>query len=111
MAEHLFNKRSIEATAMSSNITSDPVSIKEATAYAVQAIWSAGSTPVGEFDVQGSNDGATFTSILDAPIAVSGDTGNLLVNVEEAGYNTIRLVYTRTSGDGTLDAYVNAQKA
>lgn len=106
---HEFNNRIIEDGDMSGNITSDSIGMNTVVNYSVQAIWS-GTAPVGTLDIQASNDGATFTSILDTPLAVSGNTGDLLVNVEKHAYSKIQIVYTASSGVGTLNVYVNAKR-
>lgn len=109
---HLFNEYVIEDEAMDADITSSSKNVNEAVSYAVHAIWSDGSSPVGTLDLQASNDDddASFTSILSAPYAVSGNSGKLIINVEKHGYGYIRIVYTRTSGDGTLNVKVNAKR-
>lgn len=107
---HLFNIQLVDAQSMGSSITSSSLNIQEAISYAVQAVWSAGATPVGTFDLQGSNDDSNFTSLLDSPAAVSGNTGSIIINVEKHAYGFIRIVYTRTSGSGTLNVKVNAKR-
>ena len=83
-----------------------------------QATWS-GATPVGTLDVQVSNDhqenggvvvnAGTWTSIYDSVPAVSGNTGSLFLNIAAIAAAFIRVVYTKTSGTGTLSCYFNGR--
>jgi hypothetical protein len=85
-----------------------------------------GTSPVGTITVESSNDyevdfaGAVrnagswntlpFTNSAGAivtSVAVSGNTGKGMININGIGANAIRLVYTRTSGTGTLSSFIN----
>lgn len=107
---HEFNLKTLDAADMSSNITGDVINIQNVKGYAVQFIWT-GASPVGELDIEASNDGETFTSILDSTLEVAANSGDYLVNVENALYGYIRVVYTSTSGSGDLTCFVNGQRA
>lgn len=107
---HLFNITVFDAESMATTVTSDSLNIQQAAGYAVQAVWS-GTSPVGTFTVEASNDNINFTSILNSPVAISGNTGSLMINVENAFYGFIRVVYTATSGSGSLTVHINAQSA
>lgn len=84
--------------------------------------WS-GATPVGVLSVQVSNtytqnaDGSVAnagnwtTLTLSATTAVSGNTGNGFIDVDASAGYAIRLVYTKTSGTGSLQATVNGKVA
>lgn len=78
----------------------------------------AGSSPVGVITVEVSNDyslnpdgsennAGTWNALpLSGTAAVSGNTGNGFIDIDaQAGY-ALRLVYTRTSGTGSLQATV-----
>lgn len=80
-----------------------------------------GTAPVGTLTVQVSNtftqnaDGSVRTAgnwttlTLSTPTTVSGATGNGFIDIDaNAGY-AIRLVYTRTSGTGVLNATINGK--
>lgn len=105
---HLFNIKAFDSQSMASNATSQSLNIQQAAGYSVQAVWS-GTSPVGTFEIQGSNDNTNFTTITSSPIAISGDTGSLLVNVEFAQYGYTRVKYNFSSGVGSLTVHINAQ--
>lgn len=108
---HLFNDKVIDSQSMGADITSSSKNVQEAISYSVHCIWSAGSTPVGTLDLQGSNDDVNFTSVLESgPAPISGNSGSLLINVEKHSYGYMRVVYTRTSGSGTMTTLVNAKR-
>ena len=86
------------------SISSSALDIREAHHVAVQAVWT-GSSPVGTLSVQGSIDGSTYTEVQSAS-AVSGNSGSLLINLSNVAYSNLKLVYTKTSGTGTINAKV-----
>lgn len=85
-----------------------------------QATWS-GSSPVGKLDVQVSNDhqenggvvmnAGTWVSIYAGGTVpdVTGNTGTLFLNLTGLSAAFVRVVYTKTSGTGTLQCYFNAR--
>ncbi len=88
--------------------------------------WS-GTSPVGTIQIQSSNDyklnpdgsvanagtwnTITFLSAGSAvsSFAVSGNTGNGMIDLFETAAYALRAVYTKGSGVGTLQAIVNAK--
>lgn len=59
-------------------------------------------TPTGDFTVEVSNDNSTWQELtLSTPISAAGAPGNDFIDCETAA-KYIRLVYTRTSGTGSL---------
>jgi len=115
---HLFNIPIVGGNSgisgdMSSNITSLPVNLDETCTYNVQATFTG--SPVGSIKLQGSNNpvllgwvditGPGVTTVTPVTSA-----GTYMVNVEFAGYSQVQLVYTATSGSGTLNALINAKR-
>lgn len=106
----------------SSTITSAVTIIKKLSMISYDVSW-AGTAPVGALSVQVSNtytqnaDGSVrnagnwTTLTLSAPATVSGTPGNGMIDVDATGAYAMRLVYTRTSGTGLLQATVNAKVA
>lgn len=105
---------------MSGSITSDVTIIQNLSLIGYDISWT-GSSPVGAMSVQISNtyslnpDGTVrnagnwTTLTLSAATNVSGNSGNGFIDVELTGANAIRLVYTRTSGTGTMNATIAAK--
>lgn len=73
----------------------------------LQAIWS-GTSPVGTLQLQGSVNGANWFNV-GSTVAVSGNTGSAQVTDANAGYNFARVLYTKTSGTGTLSGFAQAK--
>jgi hypothetical protein len=105
---------------MSGNITSDVTIIQNLSMISYDISWS-GTSPVGALSVQVSNTysidpggavknaGNWTTLTLSASANVSGNTGNGAIDIDATGFYAIRLVYTRTSGSGTMQAVLNAK--
>lgn len=105
---HILNVAVFTNASMGADATSSSQNVNETTTIAVQAVWSAGSTPVGELILQTSNDNVTFTDTDSRN--VSGNTGSIMWNIDRPGYGFVRLFYDRTSGSGTLNASVNGKR-
>lgn len=104
----------LSGTDMSIGITSDPIWLGHIANYSIQIVFTG--TPVGSFKLQMSNDDGritqptiqtqdfgviNYTDIADSNQAISA-AGNHAYTVENAGYRWVRLVYTPTSGSGTI---------
>ena len=110
------------------SITSAPTILQSLTIPNYSVVWS-GTTPIGTLAVQASDDyalnpdgtvqnagtwntlplslaGSSVTSI-----PVTGNTGNGMIDIYGLGAYAIRLVYTKTSGTGTLTAKINGKVA
>lgn len=104
---------------MNASITSDAVYTQYQDNIGIQLNWTG--VPVGTFDVQISMDhhqdingnitvAGNWTSLpLSPAIAASGgaDTAYIDLNQQSAPY--FRVVYTRTSGTGTLNVFATAK--
>lgn len=108
---------------MSGSLTSAVTIIQKLSMLSYDIAWSAGSTPVGVITVQVSNtytqDGSGVvvnagnwsTLVLSSPLNVSGNSGTLFVDIDQIGAYAMRLVYTRTSGSGTLNVTIAGKVA
>lgn len=91
-----------------------PVYVGEAYNYSIQLVFTG--TPGGSFSLQASNDTGSidathpdvsthgvmnWTDVQDSPVTVAA-AGDLMYDVRIAGYNYVRVIYTRTSGTGTI---------
>lgn len=106
----------INAVSMGATITSAAQRVVTQDNIGIQLIWTG--TPVGTFSVQVSVDhqqppqddytiAGTWTNLpLSAVITASGSGDNAYVDLNQLSAPYYRIVYTRTSGTGTLNAYV-----
>lgn len=67
---------------------------------ALEAIWTG--TPTGILKVEGSLDGTAFYPINVFVNNPAGSANSTLINMQGVGFRYMRLVYTRTSGTGSL---------
>lgn len=101
---------------MAASSNSIGVDVNQLNLMSIQAYWPSTGTPVGTLKVQVSNDRVSVSTTSDPAANVvnwtdyTGSTttvngaGDVLYNMTFAGYRWARLVYTRTSGTGTLNA-------
>lgn len=93
----------VTAATMGGNITSTVIDLDYLQGYAVQAVWTG--TPTGSLAIQVSNDQVVWSSLAGvSPVALSGAAGNTMFNVPQSFFRYTQLVYTFTSGTGTLSA-------
>lgn len=103
---------------MSSQIISKVSIIQNTTLVSYDISWT-GNAPVGGITVQVSNSYAVndqgvpinnspnwTTVTLSSPTSVSGNSGSGFIQLSDLSSYAIRLVYTPTSGTGTLNAIV-----
>lgn len=119
-----FDFVAFNAVSMASNQNSIVKNIQDVDCYSVNAYWS-GTSPVGTFYVYASNGSVSTLpggqlTLVQPPLndpswvavsqqAVSGNTGQFMINVEKAGYYYIYLAYVAGSGTGSLTATVAAK--
>jgi hypothetical protein len=99
----LLNENSISDGLMEADLEGSAKEVKEAVRGSIQFIWT-GTAPTGTGRVQGSNNGTNWDDI--STFALSGNSGNELVNLESIGYAYLRAFFTFSSGTGTLNAIV-----
>jgi hypothetical protein len=99
---------------MSGNLTSEVTIIQKLSMISYDVSW-VGTLPIGDITIEVSNtysqnaDGSVknpgnwTTLTLSAPTPVSGSPGNGFIDIDATAGYAIRLVYTRTSGTGTLN--------
>lgn len=92
---------------MGADITSAATNILFLDRVGYQLVWTG--TPNGTFYVQVSNDSVTWADLtLSTPVTASGSGDNAFIDIE-TGAKYVRLFYDRTSGTGTLDAYITGK--
>lgn len=113
---HLFNNPIITNGDMSTTLNSTPSKLNGAASFNIQAIFTG--TPVGTFQIRGSNDVPlnadipdpdSFTTITDSIQVING-AGSYMINVEIPSYAWVLLQYIPTSGSGTVNARINAKR-
>lgn len=93
---------------MSGNLTSASIDIEFLDNVSVQAAWTG--SPVGTFNVQGSVDQISWSTLTTNPvITAAGSPDNGLFDLNQLSFPFVRLIYTATSGTGTLVAKVSAK--
>jgi len=109
MIQTYYNLKIIDNGDMAGNINSDIIdftNIKDATFI---FLWT-GTSPTGAitivFSLDGINFGTNGTSLV---TGLSGNTGNRSVVLLSIAPLYGRVVYTRTGGSGTLNAWVSAK--
>lgn len=108
-----------DAVTISTTQSSTATNVLNLDNASIQVIWSGGGTPVGTLTVEATNvdpdlpsfDSTTdyVTLTLSGTIAVSGNSGNHSIILEEMPFYAIRLTYTSTSGTATMSAYLSSK--
>ena len=95
---------------MASTFFSNPGNVTNAAGFSIQSVWSNTSTAVGAQSVQASNDLINWVDIPSSSLPVTGSSGSNMWNTTgKVNYNFTRLVYTSTSGNGTLNAVMESK--
>lgn len=103
------------------SITSPVTAIQTIDNIGYQLNWTG--TPTGTFNIQVSMDyepgkspddkpfnAGTWTTVtLTVPVVASGSADNAYVDLDQLSAPYIRVVYTRTSGSGSLNAFVTGK--
>lgn len=91
------------------SLQSTAIDLNQLDLTSIQAIWTGGSAS-GTLKIQVSNDMVDlasqvthWTDYTGSDETVSG-AGDVLWNMSFVGYRWVRMVYTRTSGSGSLNA-------
>lgn len=95
----------ISAGDMSGSLASSAIDIRFLDNIGIQLVWTG--TPTGTFGVTGSVDGSTFTAISLSPsVTAAGSASNALIDLNQLSCAYIKVIYTASSGSGTLNAWV-----
>ncbi len=101
----------LEAVDLSINHTSEITDVQNLDNIGISVSWS-GTSPIGELFVEVTNDtdkpdqASWIWTQLDfgAPIAITGNTGSHLININQVPFTKMRLQYEAGSGIGQLTA-------
>lgn len=107
------------SSSMATSLTSPATIISNLSGVGYDIAWTG--APVGTFSVQISNTvtlnaqgavataGSWTTLTLSSSIAAAGSADNAFINLAGVEAYAIRLVYTRSSGTGTLNATISGK--
>jgi hypothetical protein len=108
------NEPLIVAASMAADVVSDPIDVKNIIVGSIQLTFTG--SPVGSMKLQCSNDvydylkqpgiqpaAVNWTDIDTTTLSVTA-SGSIVYNLTSIGYDQLRVVYTRTSGTGVLNA-------
>ena len=75
-----------------------------------QFIWTG--APTGTITIKASQDGATFTMLVLSPTITqpAGTASNDIANVNQFPFKFIEVVYTPTSGSGSLIVWMSCKE-
>lgn len=109
----------VAAGDMSASITSPPTNVQYLDNIIYTFVWTG--SPTGTFAFQVSEDyqpgtggtvinaGTWIPLTLSATIAATGGADNALIDLNQLPGSWVRFVYTRSSGTGTLAAYISGK--
>ena len=105
MAEYINPTPILTAGNMSGNLTSLTQNVLHSRYVTVQCVYTG--SPVGSLALQASVDGITFVTALTQTVNGADST---LFNLPLYASPKVRVVYTATSGSGTLDIKLSAKE-
>lgn len=103
----VFEYQLLSNGSLSGNLISPSQQLTQMAMCSIQASWS-GSSPVGSLRLQISNNNTVWSDYTGSGVAVNGD-GNFLWNLINTAFQYVRVVYSFTSGTGTLSITVNGK--
>jgi hypothetical protein len=94
----------LDGVSMSTSQESSAVDVSLFRNWSCHFSWSG--TPVGSLSVDTSPDGTYWTTISGSQRATGGLDGSHVVNFAGSGFRFIKTSFARTSGSGSLTAFV-----
>lgn len=104
--KNLYNYKIIDSQSMATSLTSSAADMSNLDGYAIFAQWTG--SPVGTIKLKVSVDSITYVDLSGSETVVNG-AGDALWEVPIAFYDKVQVVFTRTSGTGTLNAQINGK--
>lgn len=108
--KHIIRKfQVVSAGDMSGDVTSTATIAESLDELSYVAVWTG--TPTGNLDIQVSNDnGTTWTALTITGVTQpSGSDGSHIFHITSLPFERIRLIYTASSGSGTLNVWMSAK--
>lgn len=91
-------------------LESIPLNLQQMSRASFHCIWTG--TPTGVLKLQGSNDELNYVDLVDINNKINqpaGSAGDLLLDLNDLAFKMLRLVYTNTSGTGTLNVVAHSK--
>lgn len=101
--ENIYNYKIITTGNMSGNLVSISQDLSVTNGYGIYAKWTG--SPVGTIKLQATLDGINFIDYPGSATSVN-NAGDALWEVSTAFYGRVQVVYTFTSGSGTLNVQI-----
>jgi hypothetical protein len=107
--KNIFNRPMLENQSMSANFASDPMDLSTVQGFCIQAKHTG--SPVGVLKLQISNNDSVlgWDDYPNSEQAVPSSNQQCTWNVSDVHFDLVRIVYTFTSGSGTITAYINGK--
>lgn len=102
----IYNQLFLTAGDMAGSVTSSAEPLDYIYGFSIQAIYTG--SPVGTLTLEASNDNSNWVTVTDSSYSVTS-AGNYMWNFTVSNFKWVRVVYTRTSGTGTLSARIYAR--
>lgn len=93
---------------MAADIATDAFNILKTKEFTMQFAWTGGSTPVGTFYLQFSNNGVNWDIDPDSIMPISGNSGSDQIT-SPTGPKFVQGYYSATSGSGTMTVTIVAK--
>ena len=101
-----FNETLANAVSMAASSNSQAAILDHVNDVCIQCIYTG--SPVGSLKAQASNNGTDWSDVTGSTVAVSA-ADNTVYNFANVAYIKLRIVYTRTSGTGSLTILCNGK--
>jgi hypothetical protein len=103
----VYGWKAFDAVSLASSQTSAETEVGGEDYGSIYLFWT-GSSPVGTITIEAKNGGGGTYRALDfgSAISISGASGNHEIILNEMPFTHLRIVYTRSSGSGSLTANV-----
>ena len=106
----LYGFKAFDATSLASSQTSAELEVGQADYGSIYITWT-GTSPIGVITVQAKNGpNGTYRDLdFGSAISISGASGNHDIILNEMPFTHLQLVYTRTSGTGSISASITTK--
>jgi hypothetical protein len=95
---------------MTGNLTSAETNVTNLDNVGYLVEWSDGATPVGTITVEVQSGPSGWCALdFGSPIAVSGNSGSIVLNINQIPFENIRLNYVAGSGGATLNVTLSSK--